>query len=338
VDITLPAVPAGALGEFELIDRFFARPARAADVSLGVGDDAALIVPTPGCELAFSTDMLVAGRHFHADVDVARLGHKTLAVNLSDMAAMGARPRFALLACALPDNDPAWLAAFAQGFFALADRYEVELIGGDTTRGPLNLCVTIIGEVPRGQALTRAGAQPGDDIYISGEIGGAALALAAMAGRTSIPDAAFAACRRRLELPVPRIELGVALRGLATAALDISDGLTGDLGHIIERSGCGASIDLDRLPAAPHLAAMLKGGERGLALECVLAGGDDYELCFTASNAHRERVDALARALGLPLSRIGQMTPGAGLVVRDESGAALPSLPRAFDHFAQARR
>ncbi len=337
MNITLPAGPAGTLGEFELIDRFFARPARAADVSLGVGDDAALIAPTPGCELAFSTDMLVAGRHFHIDVDVARLGHKTLAVNLSDMAAMGAKPRFALLACALPDNDPAWLADFARGFFALADRYDVELIGGDTTRGPLNLCVTVIGEVPRSQALTRAGAQPGDDIYVSGEIGGAALALAAIAGRTGVPDAAFAAARRRLELPVPRIELGVALRGLATAALDISDGLTGDLGHIIERSGSGASIDLDRLPAAPHLVTMLKGNERELALECMLAGGDDYELCFTASNAHRVRVDALARALDLPLSRIGKMTPGAGLVVRDESGAELPSLPRAFDHFAQAR-
>jgi thiamine-monophosphate kinase len=278
--------------------------------------------------------MLVAGRHFPADVDAARLGHKTLAVNLSDMAAMGAKPRFALLACALPDNDAIWLAAFAQGFFALADRYGVELIGGDTTRGPLNLCVTIIGEVPRGQALTRAGAQPGDDIYVSGELGGAALALAALAGRTRVPDAAFAACRQRLELPAPRIELGMGLRGLATAALDISDGLTGDLGHIIERSGTGARIDLARLPAAPHLATMLKGGERALALECMLAGGDDYELCFTAPNVHRERIDALARASGLPLSRIGKMTPAAGLVVRDETGAVLASLPRAFDHFA----
>lgn len=324
------------LGEFALIDRFFTRKPRSRDVVLGVGDDAALVTPTPGCESVYSTDMLVSGRHFHADVDPAHLGHKTLAVNLSDMAAMGARPRFALLACALPVNDETWLAAFAGGFLALADRFGVDLIGGDTTGGPLNLCVTIIGEVPRGRAITRSGARPGDDVYVSGEVGGAALALAAMAGRVRLDDAAFAADRDRLELPEPRVELGLNLRGIASAALDVSDGLTGDLGHILERSGVGAVIDVARLPVAPHLASLFDGPDRALALSCALAGGDDYELCFAAPEAERGRIAGLAGKLRVPLTRIGVITDGAGLVVRDESGAALPSLPRAFDHFASA--
>jgi thiamine-monophosphate kinase len=322
------------LGEFDLIARFFTRPPRTAGVTLGIGDDAALIAPTAGCELALTTDMLVAGRHFHPDVDPGRLGHKTLAVNLSDLAAMGAQPRFALLACAFPDNNADWLAAFAQGFLALAERYGVDLIGGDTTRGPLNLCVTAIGEVPCRQGLTRGGARPGDDIYVSGTLGDAALALAAIDDRVRLPDDALAASRRRLEMPEPRVALGLALRGLATAAIDVSDGLTGDLGHVIERSGVGARIDIAKLPAAPWLAAMLADSRRALALQCLLAGGDDYELCFTASNAMRERIDAVARELRLPLARVGKITAARGLVVRDEAGVSLAAVPRAFDHFA----
>ncbi|MBK6602431.1 MAG: thiamine-phosphate kinase [Betaproteobacteria bacterium] len=323
------------LGEFDLIARFFTRAPRAADVVLGIGDDAALIAPTAGCELVLTTDMLVSGRHFHADVEPGRLGHKTLAVNLSDLAAMGARPRYALLACAFPASDADWLAAFANGFLALAERHAVDLVGGDTTRGPLNLCVTAIGEVPAGQALRRDGARPGDDVYVSGTLGDAALALAAIGGAVALSDDALAACRRRLELPEPRVALGLALRGLATAAIDVSDGLTGDLGHIAERSGVGARIDLARLPAAPWLAAMLGDGRRALALSCLLAGGDDYELCFTAGNAMRERIVAVARELGLPLTRVGKITAARELVVRDESGAPLAALPRAFDHFAR---
>lgn len=323
-----------SLGEFELIARFFTRPPRSAEVTLGIGDDAALIAPTAGCELVLTTDMLVAGRHFHHDIEPARLGHKTLAVNLSDLAAMGAKPRFALLACAFPDNDGPWLASFAQGFLALAERHGVDLVGGDTTRGPLNLCVTAIGEVPCGQALTRGGALPGDDIYVSGTLGDAALALAAIAGRASLSADALAACRQRLELPEPRVTLGLALRGLASAAIDVSDGLTGDLGHIVERSGVGARIDVARLPAAPWLAAMLGDGRRELALACLLAGGDDYELCFTARNLQRDRIDALAREQGLALTRIGKVTAEGGLVVRDETGVPLAALPRAYDHFA----
>ena len=330
----MPATPAEALGEFDLIARYFTRAPRGEGVVLGVGDDAALIAPTPGCELVLTTDMLVEGRHFHRGADPGRLGHKTLAVNLSDLAAMGATPRQALLACAFPANEPGWLAAFAGGFLALADRHAVDLVGGDTTRGPLNLCVTAIGEVPAGRAIRRSGARPGDDIYVSGTLGDAALALAVIDGRARLPDAAFDACRDRLDLPEPRVALGQALRGIATAAIDVSDGLVGDLGHIVERSGVGARIDVARLPASPWLAAMLKGGDRALALACLLAGGDDYELCFTAGNAQRESIGAIARELALPLTRIGKITAAGGFTVRGEDGAALTALPRAFDHFS----
>jgi thiamine-monophosphate kinase len=322
------------VNEFELIARFFSRPPRSPSVRLGVGDDAALVVPTPGCELAAAVDMLVAGRHFVADTDPAGLGHKALAVNLSDMAAMGATPRWALLAGALPDSDPTWLAAFAQGLYALADAHGVDLVGGDTTRGPLNLCVTILGEVPIGAALTRAGARAGDDVYVSGELGDAALAVAAMAGRVALDPGALDACRARLDRPTPRIALGTALRGVASAAIDVSDGLVGDLGHILERSQAGARIDIAKIPRSATLAACLRGDSRAVALASLLAGGDDYELCFTAPNAQRGRVDAIAGELALPLARIGKITAAPGLVVHDEQGAAMASLPRAFDHFA----
>ena len=323
------------MNEFELIARFFSRPPRAASVHLGVGDDAALVAPTPGCELAVSVDMLVGGRHFFSDVDPEKLGRKTLAVNLSDMAAMGATPKWALLAGALPDDDAAWLAAFARGFYAQADAHGVALVGGDTTRGPRNLCLTIAGEVPTGQAIRRAGALPGDDVWVSGELGGAMLALAAIDGRTKLGADELAPLQRRLERPEPRVALGIALRGTASAMLDVSDGLTGDLGHILDASGAGARVDLERIPCAPALAARRQGPERELALACLLAGGDDYELLFTARNAARERVAAIAQEVGVPLTRIGKVTPPeTGLVVRAEGGVALRALPRAFDHFA----
>src|SRR5690349_11072295 len=231
-----------AMSEFGLIDRFFTRPARDPAVRLGVGDDAAIVAPAPGCELAISVDMLVEGRHFLADVDPEALGHKTLAVNLSDLAAMGATPRWALLAGALPDANEAWLAAFSRGLFALAERFDVALIGGDTTRGPRNLCVTIIGELPAGTAITRAGARAGDDIWVSGTLGDAMLALAALHGRTPLAPAELGALRVRLERPEPRVALGEKLRGVASAALDVSDGLTGDLAHILDASHVGARI------------------------------------------------------------------------------------------------
>jgi thiamine-monophosphate kinase len=318
------------VNEFALIARYFDRPVRDPSVRLGIGDDAAVIAPTPGCELVISVDMLVEGRHFLRDVDPESLGHKALAVNLSDLAAMGARPRWALLGGALPDADERWLEAFSCGLFAIAERFDVALIGGDTTRGPRNLCVTIIGEVPAGQAITRAGARPGDDVWVSGTLGDAMLALAAMQGRTPLPHDARS--RDRLERPEPRVALGQALRGIATAALDVSDGLTGDLSHILHASHVGACVELAAIPASDVLRSKLSG-ERALALQCLLAGGDDYELCFTAAPADRDRVVSAGRACGVAVTRIGTTTREQGLKVLDENGEPIASLPRAFDHF-----
>jgi thiamine-monophosphate kinase len=321
-----------SLTEFELIERFFRRPTRSTIV--GVGDDAAVIAPTPGCELAVSVDMLVSGRHFLADADPEAIGHKTLAANLSDMAAMGATPRWALLAGALPDADPAWLSAFARGWFALADAHGVDLIGGDTTRGPLTLCVTILGELPPGTALLRSGARAGDAIWISGRLGDAALALAHLQRRVALEPDEAAACERALLRPVPRVALGIRLGRIASAAIDISDGLTGDLGHVLRASGVGAVIDLAAIPRSGALRRQLSSGARDLALGCVLAGGDDYELCFTAPRVRDDDIAALGRELGLELARIGDITAKTGLAVRDEVGRPIIELPRGFDHFA----
>ena len=320
--------------EFELIERFFNRPPHDPQVVLGVGDDAAVLRVTDGHELVLAVDMMVESRHFVAGADPESLGHKVLAVNLSDIAAMGARPRWALLAGALPDSDAAWLEAFSRGLFRLASEHGVALVGGDTTRGPRNLCLTIAGEVPFGQAVRRKGATSGDDVWVSGTLGDAMLALAVIERRTTLPGAEFTAARRKLERPEPRVPLGQALRGTASAMIDVSDGLSGDLAHILEASGVGALVDLVLVPRSAALAAKLGGDERELALRCLLAGGDDYELCFTAPASVRERVEALATR-ELPLARIGTVTPReAGFVVRDERGKPLPAMPRAFDHFA----
>ena len=319
-----------ALSEFELIDTFFRRPVR--DAVLGIGDDAALIAPAAGCELAVSTDMLVSGRHFFADADPEAIGHKTLAVNLSDLAAMGARPRWALLALALPDADSAWLESFAHGFFALAQRHGVELIGGDTTRGPLNLCVTIVGDVPAGQALRRSGAKVGDEIYVSGRLGDPALALAHHHSRVALAGEELSGCENALLRPTPRVALGERLRGLATACIDVSDGLVGDLGHILDASRAGAAIELSALPRSTGLDRRLAGSERDLALECLLAGGDDYELCFTAPASAAATLRDISTDSGVALTRIGSIQARSGLAVLDEDGREL-SPPRAFDHF-----
>lgn len=319
------------MGEFELIDRFFKRPARHAD--LGVGDDCALLSPRPGHQWALSTDMLVEGRHFLSTVDPARLGHKCLAVNLSDLAACGAEPRAFLLSLSLPRADEGWLAGFAHGLLALADAHDCELVGGDTTQGPLTISITVIGDVPRGQALLRSGAQPGDDIYVSGHLGDARLALEAFRGRISLPEPVFQTCRARMEQPTPRVALGKALRGLATAAADISDGLLGDLGHILRQSGVGARLQVD--PCERLLAC---GAEAELPPDwlrtCVLSGGDDYELVFTAPVAQRAAVQAAAE-LGLtPVTRIGEVTATGGLDVRDGLGRPVTQHFASFDHFA----
>jgi thiamine-monophosphate kinase len=316
--------------EFDLIRRYFARPVQRA--VLGVGDDCALLQVRPGLQLAVSTDMLLEGRHFLAGTDPRKLGSKSLAVNLSDLAAAGADPAYALLAIALPRADEEWLAAFSEGFFALASQYRVELVGGDTTRGPLSICVTVIGEVPGGLALRRDGAAAGDDAWISGATGEAALALAHHQGRVRLEGPDLDACLARLDTPTPRIELGGRLRGMAHSAIDVSDGLLADLGHVAEASGLSIDIDFDLLPQAPALRAC---SDRKLALECMVAGGDDYELAFTAPRSLREELSGVSRELGLALTRIGTAVPGRpGASLRDGSGKPVNVQRRGFDHFA----
>jgi len=317
------------MGEFDLIRTYFTRPVRRA--VLGVGDDCALLAPAPGMQLAISSDMLVEGRHFFADVDPRHLGHKALAVNLSDLAACGARPLAFTLALSLPRADPAWAGAFAEGLLALAEAHQCELIGGDTTQGPLNICITVFGEVPPGQALLRSGARAGDDIYVSGSLGDARLALEALQGQVTLAPATLAAARLRLEMPTPRVALGQALRGIASAALDLSDGLLGDLGHILAQSHVGASIDT-RLTSP--LLATGKGLDPELQRKCTLAGGDDYELCFTAAPALRAQVAAAAQASATPVTRIGSIESRKGLHLLGEQGQELLQRYASFDHFS----
>lgn len=319
------------MGEFDLIRTFFTRPVRRA--ALGVGDDCALLAPTPGMQLAISSDMLVEGRHFFADVDPHLLGHKALAVNLSDLAACGARPLAFTLALSLPRADTAWVGAFAQGLLALADAHQCELIGGDTTQGPLNICITVFGEVPAGQALLRSGARDGDDIYVSGTLGDARLALEALQGRLQLPAQVLAATRQRLEAPSPRVALGQALRGIASSALDLSDGLLGDLGHILTQSGVGACIDT-RLTSPLLAASALQPLDQALVRKCTLAGGDDYELCFTAAPALRAQVAAAAQASATPVTCIGSVQAQAGLRLLGADGAELLTRYASFDHFS----
>lgn len=314
--------------EFELIARHFTRPARRA--LLAVGDDAALVRGAAGKALAVSVDMLVADTHFFADAEPRKLGHKALAVNLSDMAAMGAVPRWALLALALPAADSAWLRRFAAGFFALARAHEVDLIGGDTTRGPLNVSVTVIGEVPPRKAMRRDAARPGDDVWVSGVLGEAALGVAHRRGRVRLTAAEARRCMRRLDQPQPRVALGIALRGVARAAIDVSDGLAADLGHICERSQLGADVHVERVPRSPLLDRL---ADRTLALEALLAGGDDYELCFTAPARSRPAIEAIGQRLGVTLTRIGVMRRGRGVRVLGSGGARLRLGSRGFDHF-----
>ncbi|MDO8294533.1 MAG: thiamine-phosphate kinase [Gallionella sp.] len=316
------------MSEFDLIRRHFTRPTPSA--LLGVGDDAALLQVSAGNVLAVSSDMLVCGTHFLPDADPFLLGHKTLAVNLSDMAAMGAAPRWAVLAIALPEADEAWLSQFSAGFFALAQQHGVELVGGDTTRGPLNLCVTIFGEVPAQQALRRSGAQVGDEIWVSGRLGDAALALAHLQGCIALSAAELAACLPALHQPQPRVALGLALRGIANSAIDISDGLLADLGHILDASQVGAQLDFAALPASP---ALNNYGSQPLARQCILSGGDDYELCFTVSAARHAELSDIAARLNLPLTRIGEIVAGRGCIVHDAAGNPLNVEACGYDHF-----
>jgi len=316
------------LSEFDIIRRYFTRPAPGA--VLGVGDDAALIKPSAGMELAISTDMLVSGQHFSADASPRELGHKSLAVNLSDMAAMGAKPRWVTLALALPTVDEKWLEAFTDGFFKLASTHQVELIGGDTTRGPLNICVQIIGEIPKGKALRRSGAKPGDEIWVSGHLGDAALALAHTQQRIVLEPNEAADCLPALHTPTARVELGRRLIGLARSAIDISDGLLADLGHILESSKVAAVIKMQDIPRS---AIMEKYLSQSTAVNCLLAGGDDYELCFTVPKARREKIEHVAHELGITLTRIGKIGEGESLVVLDAKGKTVTLETKGYDHF-----
>jgi thiamine-monophosphate kinase len=325
-----------ALGEFDLIARYFDRPPKSPPegaargyVALGIGDDCALLAPRAGMQLAISSDMLVEGRHFLSTVMPERLGHKALAVNLSDLAACGAMPIAFTLALSMPRVDERFLAGFARGLFALADRYGCELMGGDTTQGPLNICITVMGEVPVGSALLRSGARAGDELYVSGAVGDARLALEAFRGTAALPGGVFEQVRAAMEQPTPRVALGVALRGIATSAIDVSDGLLGDLRHILTRSSVGARVDVDALPRSESLAA------QPLALQrlCTLAGGDDYELVFTAGASSGDKVRQAARDAGVPVTRIGRIEAAAGLRLVDARGAPVRDDFGSFDHF-----
>jgi len=322
-------------GEFALIDKYFARPTPSA--VLGPGDDCALVQPSPGKQLAVTTDMLVAGTHFLPDTDPKNLGWKALAVNLSDLAAMGAQPRWVTLAGALPSVDETWIAAFASGFFNCAREYGVDVIGGDTTKGPLNVCITAIGEVEPGRALRRDGAKPGDQIWISGRPGLASLGLAHLQGKVKLPEPWPRLCVGALEKPRPRVALGLALNGIASSAIDVSDGLLADLGHIAERSGCAAAVKLVQLPHLPK-GDSYNADLRRIALECQLTGGDDYELCFTAPGNHSLAIAQIAAQLELPLWNIGEMAAGSGgaVTVFDPDGKPVEFERKGYDHFAPA--
>jgi thiamine-monophosphate kinase len=317
------------VSEFDLIANYFTRPAR--HTVLGIGDDAALVRVAPGKELVVGADMLLAGRHFFHDGDPFAIGQKSMAVNLSDMAAMGATPRWALLSIALPEADGAWLEPFANGLFGMLDEHGVALIGGDTTRGPLTVSVTMLGEVKRGSALRRSGAKLGDDIWVSGTLGDAALALAHLRRAIQLAPHDAAALLPRLHTPTPRVKLGQKLLGLAHSAIDISDGFLADLGHILEASQVGAEVDVDALPASDTLRSYL---EHDAAKEALLAGGDDYELCFTSAPKRRAEIEKLAKRLKLGLARVGTITQKKGLALHDAEGRPMTWEHKGFDHFA----
>jgi thiamine-monophosphate kinase len=334
------------MSEFSLIAQHFTRPTR--HTNLGVGDDAALITLSQGMELAVSADMLVAGTHFFHDADAYQLGWKSLAVNVSDMAAMGATPRWATLAIALPSISPSpqpspvegegavsehWLTEFSRGFFACADSFNVDLIGGDTTRGPLTISVQIMGEVPIAKAIKRSGAKVGDEIWLSGQLGDAALALQHLQGKLKLPEHAFIACAKALHTPQARVALGLALRDIANSAIDISDGLLADLGHILEQSNVGAIVELKNIPHATFDGVSTNLDDENFR-KIVLAGGDDYELCFTAPSEKHAEIIKLSASTQLPLSCIGRITATKGLIVHGLTNEILNIKETGFDHFS----
>ena len=332
------------LGEFDLIWRFFKAGSESMaqtqinQVLLGIGDDCALLQPDAAQSLAVTSDMLVEGRHFFANANPEWLGHKALAVNLSDLAAMGAKPLGFTLALALPNANATWLAQFSQGLFRLAQQWQCPLIGGDTTQGPLTICITALGHVPAGAAIKRSGAKIGDDIWVSGTLGDARLALGALRSEWPLDPSSLEAVLPRMHQPEPRIALGMQLRGIASSALDVSDGLLGDLRHILTASQVNAEVLIDQLPISRTLAEQTQDLRR----QCAANGGDDYELCFTAPTSKRMQVESLSTAL-LPLTRVGSITSASNgtepiLILRDANGNPLTTadsmrLMQSFDHF-----
>ncbi len=318
------------MNEFELIRRYFASQGLAREeVVLGIGDDGAIVRVPGGVEQVITTDVLVEGRHFLVDADAAAVGHKALAVNLSDLAAMGAEPAWFTLALCLPRADARWLEGFCSGLFALAHRYQVALIGGDTVRGPLTVTIQAHGLVPRGQALRRAGARAGDRLYVSGTLGDAALVLKHHRGELALSGAERAALQRLLDYPEPRVQAGVALRGLASSCIDVSDGLLADLGHVLEASGVGARVDLGRVPLSEPYRRHLPD----VRWEPALAGGDDYELCFTVPASRESELTTRRKQLGCELTCIGEIEQAPGLRVFDPQGRDYPVATRGYDHF-----
>jgi thiamine-monophosphate kinase len=314
--------------EFDLIARFFTRPTP--DITLGIGDDCALLSPQSGMQMAISCDMLVSGIHFFADTDPKQLGHKSLAVNLSDLAAMGAKPVAFTLALSLPASDETWLKPFSEGLFALAEKHHCKLIGGDTTRGPLNICITVFGEVPANEALRRDCARVGDDVWVSGTLGNARAALEFLKGTVSLDAVAMEPALTHLQMPTPRVELGMAIRQHARAAIDLSDGLVGDLSHILNRSQTGAIINIDALPAG----TVLHDQSPDFRLRCMLAGGDDYELCFTAPVSSRHAILEAAHQTGTTTTMIGSIEKESGLRLVNAKGEPQAFSDKSFDHFS----
>lgn len=329
------------MGEFELIARHFAEPARALAtpaVAVGIGDDCAVLQPAPGAQLLVSCDVLVEGWHFVPGTDAYRLGHKCLAVSLSDLAACGAAPLGFVLSLTLPHADEAWLAAFSKGMLALARASDCPLVGGDTAKGPLAINVTVFGQIPQGQALLRSGARVGHDVFVTGAIGEARAGLQLLQQRWSLANEALCAhLLRRLEAPTPRLAVGHHLRGVASSAIDLSDGLCGDIGHILKASGVGARIDgAALLQTAPRLwmASELDAMSEAERIAFAMAGGDDYELLFTAHPGFRSYLTELGQELGVAITRIGEVTEGDALIVQDARGEPVPLSAASFDHFA----
>jgi len=315
-----------AVSEFDIIERYFSRPTvHRDDVVLGIGDDAALLQVPADRQLAVAVDTLVAGRHFPTQATAFDIGWKALAVNLSDLAAMGASPAWATLSLTMPAADEVWLEGFANGFFQLAERYQVELVGGDTTRGPLSVTVQLHGLTERGKALRRAAARAGQKLFVTGTLGDAACALQALQADGKInPD-----LLQQLNRPEPRVDFGLALAGTGAAAIDISDGLLADLGHILDASQCGATLWVDRLPRSPALDSM----QDTEVLACQLYGGDDYELCFSVDAEQAEQLNRSAQQQQLPVTEIGVIESQAGIRCRRDDGSLYTPQGTGFDHF-----